>query len=971
MSRSLIVLLLSCILLPAGQAQPTEQRLGWETSCVTFSPEAGDFPLFVNGQLPPLLWDERDHTGVGYVLEDLAEDLERVTGQVPDRLTTVPGALPGAIIVGTLGQSRLINRMVRRGRLSAAQLEGKREKFYLTVVEEPLPGIDRALVIVGSDKRGTIYGMYELAELIGVSPWHWWADVPAPRHEYLGVKPGVFTDGEPQVRYRGIFINDEAPALRGWAEEQFGGFNHQFYEKVYELILRNKGNYLWPAMWQPSAFADDDPENARLADAYGVIISTSHHEPMMRAHDEWSRFGEGPWNYETNAERLREFWRGGVERMGEHESVVTVGMRGDGDEAMSEETATGLLQRIIADQREIIAEVSGQPAEETPQVWALYKEVQDYYDKGMRVDDDIMLLFCDDNWGNVRFVPEQEDLDRSGGFGMYYHFDFVGGPVSYRWLNVTQIERVWEQMKLAYDWGIDDLWIVNVGDIKPMELPISFFLELAWNAETITADDLPAYYRYWARQQFGPAYAEEIAGILALYTKYNARRTPEMLSPETYSLNHYREADRIVAEFQELLDQSQALYDRLPEEQRAAFYQLVLSPVEMCSNLNAMYVAAAKNQEYARQQRASANAYAEEVRERFFLDAELTRYFHEDLADGKWNHMMSQTHIGYTNWNNPPVNKMPEITYIQPLPQAALGYVVEYGAAPPWMRGAAEYDGLYSRAFPPFDPVNDPTYYLEVFNRGDTELTYSVSADEAWIQLSTAGATIAYDERVYVSIDWSKVPAGTTTGQVHLSGAGREFQIEVPLRSMPAEVAGFVPQLGVISFEAAHFSDSRNTDEARWAVVPNLGRTDAGMTVIPANARRQEPGEHAPMLTYTFTVLEEGDLTVDTYLSPTLNYQKNEGLHYAIAIDDESPRLINMHEGEVAPDWTYPAWWNNSVTDHIKVKRSEHASIGPGIHTLKVWMVDPGVVFQKFVIDAGGLRASYLGPPESVFVQPD
>jgi hypothetical protein len=384
-----------------------------------------------------------------------------------------------------------------------------------------------------------------------------------------------------------------------------------------------------------------------------------------------------------------------------------------------------------------------------------------------------------------------------------------------------------------------------------------------------------------------------------------------------------------------------------------------------------MYVAAARNKQYAQQQRASANAYAEEVRERFFLDAELTRYFHEDLADGKWNHMMAQTHIGYTSWNNPPVNQMPEITYIQPGREAALGYVVEYGAAPTRMRGAVAYNGLYSPAFAPFDPVNDPTYYLEVFNRGEAELTYSVSADEEWIQLSNAGGTIAYDERVYVSIDWSKVPAGATSGQILLAGAGREFQIEVPLRSMPADVAGFVPHLGVVSFEAAHFTDSRNTADAQWTVVPNLGRTDAGVTIIPANARRQEPGEHAPMLSYTFTVLQEGDLTIETYLSPTLNYQKNEGLHYAIAIDDETPQLINLHEGEVAPDWTYPAWWNTSVTDHIKVKRSEHASIEPGIHTLKVWMVDPGVVFQRFVIDAGGLRSSYLGPPESVFVQPD
>ena len=458
----------------------------------------------------------------------------------------------------------------------------------------------QALVIVGSDRRGAAYGVFSLSKEIGVSPWYWWADVPAKKSDELFISKARYVSNAPSVKYRGIFINDEAPALRNWAEEKFGGFNHKFYEKVFELILRNKGNYLWPAMWLPTAFFTDDPENIRLADEYGIVVSTSHHEPMMRAHAEWGQFNGGAWNYKTNKEKLQEFWRGGIERMGNNESVVTVGMRGDGDEAMSEETAVDLLQNIITDQRDIIADVTGKPAEQTPQVWAIYKEVQDYYDKGMRVNDDILVLLCDDNWGNIRILPKKKDLDHTGGYGMYYHFDFVGGPVSYRWLNVTQIERVWEQMNLAYQWGVKDLWIVNVGDIKPMELPISFFLDFAWNTDAIRANDLPDYYVNWAEQQFGKKYAGRNCRNTVVIHQIQCASYSRNVNPRHIQFGKLPRSRQIVEEYNQLLEKSRNIYNELPESYKPAFYQLVLSPIELCSNMNEMYVAAGKNKSLCR-----------------------------------------------------------------------------------------------------------------------------------------------------------------------------------------------------------------------------------------------------------------------------------------------------------------------------------------------------------------------------------
>ncbi len=928
------------------------------------------FAIVSDDQSTSIYYDEGENILIKKSAEFLASDIEKVSGQKPSVSSFNKKLEKSIILIGTIGNNALIDKLVASKKLNVDAIKDQWERFIIQTVKRPFPGVKEALVIVGSDRRGAAYGAFTLSEKIGVSPWYWWADVPIKKKEEIYIDKGRFVSDGPAVKYRGIFINDEAPALRNWAKEQFGGTNHQFYEKVFELLLRNKANYLWPAMWLPTIFNLDDPLNPKVADEYGIVISTSHHEPMMRSHNEWYRFGEGEWNYETNKAKLQEFWRHGIERMGDYESVVTVGMRGDGDEAMSEETAVGLLKEIIADQREIITEVTGKPAEETQQVWAVYKEVQDYYDNGMRVDDDIIILFCDDNWGNLRILPQKEDLAHKAGYGIYYHFDYVGAPVSYKWLNTTQIERVWEQMNLAYEYGVKDLWLVNVGDIKPMELPISFFLDYAWNPDAIQAKDLPNYYVDWARQQFGEQHSSEIAELLALYTKYNARRTPEMLKPDTYSVENYREANRIVQEYQELLNKSQSIYEQLPKSHRSAFYQLVHSPIEMCANLNEMYVAAGKNNYYGVHGAAAANFYAQKVQELFDKDARLTEYYHKELEEGKWNHMMSQTHIGYTYWNHPPLNMMPAVSTVQLQKPAELGFLLEYGATPRWGWLDVEADWSFSTEFLPFDPVNDQKYFIDIINRGQEELSYSLHAKNAWIKLSSDKGKTQFHEKVYVSIDWQKAPQGNASGEILISGAGNEYSVQVPIRNDLPPVAGFVENNGVVSIEAAHFTQKYDTEDIHWTKIPNLGRTKTSIISEPVTAARQKPDEGTARVEYDFTVFEAGELEVETYLSPTQDFKKKDGLRFAIAIDDETPQIINMNEGEEQPDWQYAAWWEKSVGDHIKIKKSGHTVATPGKHTLKIWMIDPGIVFQKFVIDAGGQRPSYLGPPESTYIKP-
>lgn len=606
--------------------------------------------------------------GILRAVKNLQSDFQNVTGTQPSITNQISAQQPSIIIVGTVGTQSVIDGLIKQKKIDGKSLVGKREKFIIQNVSNPFPGVSEAIVIAGSDKRGTIYGIYEMSKQIGVSPWYYWADVPVVKNENLYFKKGIYTDGEPAVEYRGIFLNDEEPSLGGWARATFGGFNSKFYEKVFELILRLKGNYVWPAMWG-SAFYDDDAQNGVLANEMGIVMGTSHHEPMALAQQDWRRYIKknnlpNVWDYAKNKKVLDEFWKSGIERSKNWEKLVTVGMRGDGDEAMEEGTNISLLEGIVKNQRRIIENVTGKKAEKTPQVWALYKEVQDYYDKGMKVPDDVTLLFCDDNWGNVRKLPDLSKPLHKGGYGMYYHFDYVGGPRNSKWINISPIQRIWEQMNLTYEHKVDKVWIVNVGDLKPMEFPISFFLDMAWNPKQFNSQNLLEYTEKWAAQQFGETYSNEIARMINLYTKYNRRVTAEMLNSKTFSDN-YNEFEKVLNEYRALNVDAQRLYQQIPTEYKDAYFQLVLYPIDAMSNLYDMYYAQAQNVKLASEKNPEANAFADRVKKDFEYDAYLSDFYNNKMSGGKWKHMMDQTHIGYTYWQQPDKNIMPAVTYVE------------------------------------------------------------------------------------------------------------------------------------------------------------------------------------------------------------------------------------------------------------------------------------------------------------------
>ena len=931
----------------------------------------GRFALSTSGVSAPLFASARDYPGVIRAVRDLRADIGRVTGAEPSLTLDSLAAARQIVIIGTLGKNELIDRLVREGRIDVSGVAGRWETFLTQVVEKPMPGVDRALVIAGSDKRGTIYGAYDLSSQIGVSPWYWWADVPIRHRAQLFVVPGRHTQGEPSVKYRGIFINDESPAFTGWAREKFGGVNHRVYEKVFELILRLKGNYLWPAMWG-NAFNDDDPLDAALADEYGIVMGTSHHEPMLRAQQEWKRFGEGEWNYEHNDSTLRSFWAQGIRNMGSHESIVTIGMRGDGDMPMTAGSNIALLERIVTDQRKIIANVTGKDAAATPQLWALYKEVQDYYDKGMRVPDDVTLLFSDDNWGNIRRLPSGKDTLRSGGFGVYYHFDYVGGPRNYKWINTNPIARVWEQMHLASAYGATRISIVNVGDLKPMEFPISFFLDYAWNPGKWPAERLPEYTRRWAERQFGSEHALEIANIMTAHLRLAGRRKPELLDTATYSLVNYREAESVVVASDSLRDRAERLGKMMPAEYQDALYQLVLHPIRALGNLTNLYVTVAKNRQYAAQGRASTNSLADSARRLFERDAEISRHYNTELAGGKWSHMMDQAHIGYTYWQEPPRNAMPRVDVIQ-LPRAAdMGVaVVEANRPAPTGRGGGPpFGGPRELTLPAFDPYSQQTYHVDVYNRGQTPFEYSAQSAEPWVMVSPSHGTIDKEQRVAVSVDWSHAASGARRVPITFAGPNESRVVVQAIVNNPAtpkrdSVVGFVEGAGYVSMEAEHFTNAVSAAKVGWQRIPDFGRTLSGMTMTPVTSPPQVPGGNAPHLEYRAFLFDSGAVKVRAYFAPTFNFTgAKDGLRYAISFDDQSPQIIDAQAD------TATRGWEKEVAENVLVRVSSHVIDRPGAHVLKFWAVDPGLVLEKIVIEARDIAPSYLGPPESFFRLP-
>lgn len=807
-------------------------------------PSEGSFAITANGVSAKIFIDANDWKGAIRAANDLSSDIGKVTGIISE-VKLSPKSDKGGIIVGTVGKSTLIDKLISDKKLDVSKIKGQWESFIIT-------NVDGNLVIAGSDMRGTIYGIYDISEKIGVSPWYWWADVPVKQSKELYFMSGKYIQESPKVKYRGIFLNDEAPCLTGWVKNTFGTNygDHNFYGHVFELLLRLRANFLWPAMWSWS-FYQDDPLNSTLANEMGIVISTSHHEPMARNHQEWTRKrGEyGAWNYATNSEVIDGFFRAGIERAKDKEEVITIGMRGDGDEAMSSETDVALLEKVIKNQRKIIEEVTGRPAKETPQVWALYKEVQEYYDKGMRVPDDVIMLLCDDNWGNVRRLPRsKEERKHPGGWGLYYHVDYVGAPRNSKWLNVSPIQNIWEQLNTTYDHGVDKLWVVNVGDLKPMEYPISLFLDMAWNPTRYTQDNLLEHTRQFCEQQFGADQADEAMRILNLYSKYNGRVTPEMLDSKTYNLET-GEWKKVSDEYIKLEAEALRQYISLKTEYKDAYKQLILFPVQAMANLYEMYYAQANNHKLYKEGNPEANYWADKVEKAFKRDSELSYDYNNIMSGGKWKGMMTQKHIGYTTWNdNFAADKLPEV-----------------------------------------------------------------------------------------------------------------FRIANPEKLTGNYI--FTPDAGYVSVEAEHYYEAKSPTNTAWTIIPYMGRTLSGVSLMPYT--QNVDGAY---LLYKMELPKEiREVTVHIVVKSTLAFHDNSGHEYKVGFDGALGQTINFNANlNEKPENIYSTFYPTVARRVIEKKiKLEVPVTGDNMHVLKLTPLDPGIVFEKIVVDFGGYKDSYLFMEES------
>ncbi|NKE57968.1 glycosyl hydrolase [Lentzea sp. PSKA42] len=979
---------------------------------------SGRFPLVSKGKATTIVVSASDHPGVVRVAGDLQADIERVTGIKPALvLDTVP-AQGEVVLIGSLGRSPLVDDLVASGKLDVTGIAGKWETSLTQVVRTQKA---RVLVITGSDPRGTIFGAYDISRSIGVSPWYWWDDVPPEHRDELHVEADRHSLGTPFVKYRGIFINDENPALGTWAPWYFGsghapgfpnGFNHRFWEKIFETVLRLKGNYVWPAVWG-RAFAEDDPLNHATAKRYGIVMGTSHEAPMMRGIEEWNRHavpaerdaagnivkpghdpygGTGEWSFRRNAEAITAYWTDGIKRMVDEdfEGVVTVGMRGNGDTRLPDGDSIELMRSILAAEQDVLARVTGRDPASVPQVWTLYKEVMRYWEKGLRPPDHVTVVFPDDNWGNLCKLPDRSLPPHAGGYGLYYHFDYVGAGRNYKWVDTCPIANVWEQLHQAAEYGVSRLWVANVGDFKGNELPAQFFLDYAW--KPFPLEHLSTWEREHAEQNFGRRNASAIAGVLNTYGRLQSRRKPELLNRKItgegtsivyddkatpFSLVHYRELDRVTQEWRKLGERAEQIAARLPAAYRDAFFELVLYQVKATANLYELRHAEFTNIFYAGQGRALANDLAATTEARFADDLALAERFNTVVAGGKWRGFQTQPHIGYGDverygpnapWQQPekdhvalPDEIFPPVRRITVADVAEMGVAIDGSEL--WWPSSSDTPVL-----PEFSPFqSQPAQFVDVFNRGRAPFDCTIRADVPWLRLRPGSGRVEKQLRAEIEVDWSRAPKGTTRVPIVVSGAGRTVTVEAVVRNPDVPRGwrqGFMEANGYVSMEAEHHSANVEVGGVKWRRIDGIGRTGAGMKPFPVTAASQEPGR-GPRLEYRMTLLTPGEVTVWAHLSPRAGVLPTPGLRYAISFDDSAPQVVDVIKATGADHTGMNRQWERITSDNVNLTATRHVIAAPGPHVLRFWMVDPTVVLQKLVVDTGGLRPSYLGPPES------
>lgn len=978
--KHLILMLSALVAVSAGHAQVAVHEKSPETKYA--------FTLASPRQTAAILYDASDAAVVKRAAELFAADVEAVTGRRP-QVTSATGETGPAVIVGTVGGSALIRRLSEAGKIDTAPLEGAWERYLIQTVANPLPGIRKALVIAGSDRRGAAYGLFTLSELIGVSPWYWWADVPVKKHAALHVDAPPTYSQTPSVRYRGIFLNDEDWGLTPWASQTFeperGNIGPRTYAKVCELLLRLKANYLAPAMHPVSTSFNQIPENKLVADTFAIVMGSTHCEPLLlNTASEWDTKTMGPWNYDKNKEGINRVLTQRVRENSPYENVYTLALRGLHDGAMSTtlpmHEKVRMLQQALLDQRRILAENIDRPVETVPQAFTPYKEVLEIYSNGLELPDDITIVWPDDNYGYMKRLSGVREQRRTGRSGVYYHVSYLGVPHSYLWFSTTPPSLMYEELRKAYDTTADRLWLVNCGDLKGSEMQVSLFLDMAWDIGRFTADNVVTYPARWLAGIFGEAYYDRLEAMTREHLRLAFPRKPEymgwgyhwnrfdhnceQLTDTDFSFTNYDEAPRRLEAYRKLGARAEALLHEIGDEARPAFYQLVYYPLRGAELMNRMTLGGQRNRWYARQGRAATNAVRDEVQRCYDSLQVITRGYNS-LLGGKWNHMMSmrQNYDGVSSYFN--------------LPHLATH---DAAGAPRLALQVAGEDVTGARAFhalPAFDNYLRRTYPVEIYNRGGGTLAWTAHASEPWVVLSKSAGKTADEERITVGIDWEKAPSGNAVPAQIVFRAGEQSEKVLvslfnPTAPSRAELRGiYVENNGCVSIPAAGCHRVRENDRIKITVVEDLGIEGPALQLGDPTAPLQIfRSRDVPCAEYDFYAFDAGSVDVYTYVLPTFPLHADRDFRIGENTNTDTKYSVQIDDGALATPSSshveYAQVWFESVLRNCAVNKSTLHIDKPGRHTLRIRVGDPGIVLQKIVLDFGGMKRSYLGPQSTL-----
>ena len=937
------------------------------------------FPLVSDKNISEIYFDDNDFTVVKIAAKHLSNDIFNVTGKRPAITNSDKELGQYPVIIGSAEKSKLIDELIRANKIDTAKWFNKWEAHSIQVLKNPLKNISKALVIVGSDRRGTAYGVFESSKQIGVSPWYWWADVPIKKRENIFIKDGIYNFGPPSVKYRGIFINDEDWGLKPWASETFDpeqkDIGPKTYAKVCELLLRLKANYMWPAMHECTSAFNQIPDNKIVADSFAIVMGSAHCEPLLFNNaTEWNSQTMGEWNYQTNKENIYNVLDKRVKENGQYENIYTVAMRGVHDRAMLGslrlEERVHLLDKVIADQREILANHIDKNVEEIPQIFIPYKEVLEIYENGLNLPDDVTIVWPDDNYGYIKRLSNHEEQQRSGRSGVYYHISYLGIPHEYLWLNTTPPALIYEEMKKAYDTGGDRVWIANVGDIKPAEYGTEFFIDLGWNIDMADYETTNQHLENWLGNIFGEDLKKELTEIMQAYYRLGFIRKPEYMGwgyiwdtnfhkqKKTYdtefSFTDYREADKRITEYDKISKQVTNIYEQIDPFLKPAFYELVYYPVVASALMNKKVLITQKNHWYAKQGRAKANELADMVKVYYDSLFTITNEYNQ-LLDGKWDKMMT-----VRQGRDAVYYKMPQLDIIE----------LKNGSVPAiYCEEENNKEGIVNyHLLPCFNPYYKKSYFVDIFNKGNQPFEWSAEPNVEWIKLSKTKGTVTDEERIWASVDWTKIPNGDNLkGKINIEAKGKTEEVLIsainPEHPKAEELKNiFTEDNGYIVISPNHFQRKVEDDRINFIEMPNIGIMGSSMVSVPQISPSYESYDGTqPYLEYDFYTHQSGKFKIAVVTLPTFPFNKQSNTRYGISVDDEHPQLS---EAGTPEEWK--GKWAENVLRNASINTTVHTINKPGKHTLKFWVIDTGIVLQKIMIDFGGLKPSYTGPDETM-----